>query len=61
MKQIVKREYLIRTEQTSTRLLARLLMLTKGDLVRLQAQEKFNEIFDEELEALQNLGNNKED
>lgn len=34
--------------------------LTKEDLVKLQAEEKFNEISDEEIEALQNLGNDKE-
>ncbi|MGH9975328.1 MAG: hypothetical protein ACRD8Z_05760 [Nitrososphaeraceae archaeon] len=35
--------------------------LTKEDLTNLQAEEKFNEISDEEIEALQNLGNDKED
>jgi hypothetical protein len=35
--------------------------LTKEDLARLQTEEKFNEISEEEIEALQNLGNAKED
>jgi hypothetical protein len=35
--------------------------LTKEDLAKLQAEEKFNEISEEEIEALQNLGNTKED
>ena len=35
--------------------------LTKEDLARLQTEEKFNEISEEEIEALQNLGNTKED
>ena len=35
--------------------------LTKEDLAKLQAEEKFNEISEEEIEALQNIGNSKED
>jgi hypothetical protein len=35
--------------------------LTKEDLAKLQAEEKFNEISGEEIEILQNLENNKED
>ena len=35
--------------------------LTKEDLVQLQTEEKFNEISEEEVRSLQNLGNDKED
>ena len=35
--------------------------LTKEDLVQLQTEEKFNEISEEEVRNLQNLGNDKED
>ena len=33
----------------------------KEDLAKLQTEEKFNEISEEEKEVLQNLGNDKED
>ena len=35
--------------------------LTKEDFVQLQTEEKFNEISEEEVRSLQNLGNDKED
>lgn len=35
--------------------------LTKEDLAKLQTEEKFNEISDEEIHILQNLGNDKEE
>jgi hypothetical protein len=35
--------------------------LTKEDLVQLQTEEKFNEISEDEVRSLQNLGNDKED